>query len=81
VEKRTDRQTIHVAGMNAREQRLGKIDGRFGAEPPPHERPDGLVARVAPWRHQPLGAHAQLAGPREQAGLEKRPRTCRDAED
>src|SRR5207244_3497157 len=68
--QRLDRETVDVAGVNAREQRLGKKRHGFVAEPPPHEGCDRLVTCIETRWNEQFGGHAQLPAPREQA--------CRD---
>src|SRR5260370_26396568 len=74
------RQAIHIAGVNPGEQRLREILRRLGAEAPRHEPADRFVAPVAFWRHEELGSHAQLAGPRKEARAEERPDAPGNAE-
>ena len=55
--------------------KLCEVRRGFRAEPPRHEGPNRLVGGVTPSWNGDLGAHAQLAGPRE----ERRPHEGTDA--
>ncbi len=54
------RQTIDVAGVNAREQGLGEKFGGFAPEAATHERANRLIGVILARRHEQLHAHPQL---------------------
>jgi len=56
-------QSIHVAGMDAGQQRFREIRRGFEAEATRHERSDRFIALVSTCGHEQLGAHSKLAEP------------------
>src|SRR5437667_3474970 len=80
-EERANRQTVHVAGVDAGQERLGQKRGRFAAETPRHERTNRLVRIFAARWDQQLRAHAYLATPREESRAEDRTDARRHTED
>ena len=62
-----DREPLGVAGVDAGEQRLAEAIDRLLPEPPPKERGDRLVPATVPTRDHEVEAHAELAGPGEEA--------------
>ncbi len=74
------RQAIDVAGMDAGQQRLGQVVGRFAAEAARMKPPIDSSPVVGAPGDEHFGAHAQLPGPREEAGAKKRTDPRRNAE-
>src|SRR5439155_11523778 len=69
--ERLDRELVHVAGVDAGEQRFGQVRRRFAAESSGDEVADRLVGVVGPPRNEELGRHPRLAARREQPRAEK----------
>ena len=79
-EQGPDRQAVHIAGMDAGEQRLGNVGDRFRSEPAPHESGDRFVAVRSRARNHDLGGHPELGRRAEERGFEQRPEPRRKAE-
>src|SRR6185312_5749781 len=72
---------LDVAGVDAAEEGLAEALQGLAAEAAAEEAADGLVARVGAAREDEVEAHAELAGPGEEAALREGEDAGRDSED